>query len=964
MKRFVAETLRVEAGEWRKVAMFSLLGLLLQAGLGIGFSAGDALFLAKVGADKLPIIFILTPLVMLIYTPAFAWLTAKTSLGTVTRSMVCFLAAGGVIFFLLTRAPLPPPFDSGVFYGLKLYLAALYISLYTLFWLFVDSYFNVQDGKRLFPLFAAAGAVGTALGAALVGFGAGTIPTSAFFLVWSGLALVTLPLTVAIKRNWSELSESEDVACGDKPEGSLVRSFLSSRFAVLMALLLFSTLILTNLAEFQYSTILSQGVTEEQLAGRLGTLYAACNLFNIVVCLFVFNRLVARLGVRNVTLLMPATYLLTFVLLFLASSPVAACFAFWAYQGMLTSVEYNNQNLLFNALPSKMKGRLRTMIEGLCEPLASCLSGSFLLVTGESWGLRQVAGIAILVAAALMLIAVLLRATYPRAMAENMKLGWLTFSRSRAARPIGITEEAREALLRRACSPPCRAALEAMRLLVDQAPQAATSPLLEALATWPVVELAPIGPLLEQLLEASDASALPGMVAQLHRLAANGNPVARAVLARAGLLWPAKGPALDQAELVARWHAGTLEDKASISRALQASLQAADEEKLGALEQIGTLRLFDFRQEALDLLGHPNVMVGERACDALAEIAERGDMATIGRVLGLLPALHGTFRAAAIRVLLRIVQRDQVAHLLLGAEEFAPAERRALESGFVAQGPQTIPVLVDVVQDAAMAYAGKALAARTLSQLSFTHLEALHLSAIGGELRRLGERLGLVRALAGEAAPECRLLVRAHADAVRKGVEFVLELYALVGVLPDFDLVAASLRSANPKVRANALETIETCVGHKAFRTIRALTEGATEGDPAISHQAVEDALLFSVRTGNEVEAALAVEALRNRAPQLLRDVLGSRLQDGCGPVLAASVRRATGTAADSVVDQAIRHANIPGNQAVDSSTLFALAQHSRSTGEADEEARVRLAGRRADLSLALLSSRLRPVHA
>ena len=203
MKNYLARTLRVEDGEWRKVAQFSLLGLLLQAGLGIGFSAGDALFLTKVGADRLPIVFVLTPVVMLVYTPAFSWLTAKSSLGSVTTIMLCLLALGGAAFFAVTTSLITGSVHSTIYYALKLYLAALYISLYTLFWLFVDGYFNVQDGKRLFPLFAAAGAVGTALGAAIVSFGADSIPIPFFFLLWSGISLATLPVAINISRVWS-----------------------------------------------------------------------------------------------------------------------------------------------------------------------------------------------------------------------------------------------------------------------------------------------------------------------------------------------------------------------------------------------------------------------------------------------------------------------------------------------------------------------------------------------------------------------------------------------------------------------------------------------------------------------------------------------------------------------------------------------------------------------------------------
>ena len=103
----------------------------------------------------------------------------------------------------------------------------------------------------------------------------------------------------------------------------------------------------------------------------MGTLYASANLFNVFVCLFLFNRLVGRFGVRNVALIMPIAYFGAFGFLFVTGSFEGALACFLAYQGILTSIEYNNQNLLFNAVPSATKRPVRTIVEGLAEPLAS-----------------------------------------------------------------------------------------------------------------------------------------------------------------------------------------------------------------------------------------------------------------------------------------------------------------------------------------------------------------------------------------------------------------------------------------------------------------------------------------------------------------------------------------------------------------------------------------------------------------
>ena len=324
--------LRVEPGEWQKLAQFALFGFLLQMGLGIGFSAGDAAFFSHVGADALPVIFMLTPAVMLVYTGLFSVLMVRFSLNHMVMATLAMLVAGGVILWaLLGRAGDSAP----LYYVLKLYLAMWYIALYSLFWNFTDAYFDIQDAKRLFPLFAAFCALGTAAGALIVNLLAAVVPLPSFLLLWAGIALATMPLARSLGRRWPQLSESDTEESG-QPAGvaeqvaMMANSFRTSRYTLVLTATLFVTLLMTNLAEYQYAAVLQRGRNEAQLAALFGALYAASNIFNLLVCLFVFNRLVMRLGVRNVAFILPLTYFAVFGFFFLSSGYAAAIAAFFA----------------------------------------------------------------------------------------------------------------------------------------------------------------------------------------------------------------------------------------------------------------------------------------------------------------------------------------------------------------------------------------------------------------------------------------------------------------------------------------------------------------------------------------------------------------------------------------------------------------------------------------------------------
>ena len=95
--------LRVYRGEWSKLAMFALFGLMLQIGMGVATSAGDAAFLSHAGAQRLPLIFLLIPAVMLVYTPVFSLLIARFGIGRVADITLVLLAVGGVAMATVVR---------------------------------------------------------------------------------------------------------------------------------------------------------------------------------------------------------------------------------------------------------------------------------------------------------------------------------------------------------------------------------------------------------------------------------------------------------------------------------------------------------------------------------------------------------------------------------------------------------------------------------------------------------------------------------------------------------------------------------------------------------------------------------------------------------------------------------------------------------------------------------------------
>lgn len=386
-------SLRLFAGEEAKALHFVLLAALLQIGVAIGVSTADSLFLVRVGAQKLPVIFILTPALLLIYVPIHAWLMARLGIQRLMDLTLGVIALANLLLFagLAGNSDRAGLGDHGplLFYAFRLYAGIWYIGLYTLLWNYVDSYFDILDAKRLYPLFSAGMAMGTILGGVLVTQLVRLFPVEALLIVWSLVVAATFPVLIAIRRRWREI-DSEQTEEGQRPGLAeqvrlIPRVMRSSQYAGLLVLSYLAIVGVTAICEFQYLRVFQEGRSAREVASLFGRLYAGVNCLNLVVNLFLFSRLVTWLGVRNNALIQPIVYAVSFSYLLLHHGFEAALVGFVAYQGFLVSIDYNNQNFLFNALPARGKAAIRTFIEGVCEPVAIAGAGLFLLRFSSRW---------------------------------------------------------------------------------------------------------------------------------------------------------------------------------------------------------------------------------------------------------------------------------------------------------------------------------------------------------------------------------------------------------------------------------------------------------------------------------------------------------------------------------------------------------------------------------------------------
>ncbi|MFC1791408.1 hypothetical protein ACFL0I_02960, partial [Gemmatimonadota bacterium] len=697
---------KLEAGEGAMVLRFAMLGAMIQAGVAMGLSGGDALFLSRLGVEKLPVIYMLTPLVMFVYVPVWTrFLRLWGVQGTIKFTLILLFAGGAGLFFAIRAVP--GGSASLLFYGIKLYTVLWEIALFTLYWNFTDTFFDIQDGKRLFALFSGGSATGAILGGLSVGplTDLGGIPL--LFLVWGLICAATLPVVRDIRRRYEPLEDSEDEPGGqlpDQPVG-LVGATFASPYALLFIVTMVGGVILLTLLEYQSLGIFAVGRSQEELAGLFGLLFALVNVFNLVINLLVFSRLVLAIGVNNVALIQPVALFSAFLFLLLRGDMPSAVFGFFTIHGIIGSIEYNNQNFLFNAVPTAIKQRFRTMAEGLGEPVATAVGGLFLILLASRISPIRLSTMGLLASALLLLLVLILGPKYLSSLVANMKRSWLDLSVPVGESLATLDDEEVKALPSYVKGKNRDVAQAALRILWMHDPAQALRETTDYLDGASDEDRKSAIDLVTMILNRGDAviarKLLDWALPQVDSL----DPEMLLELARHGLLpvssierwFESDDPTERAIAIVAAWRSSDPAHRLQATQELADLLAEGTPEIAAALRAIGLLGDGALTPFVTRYLTNPDLAIRRSAIGALRGVSEVVGMALVPPLLDAIKEGTERDRWMGLSVMGDIGDPECIRPILRLGPSFSPMVRRAMGRVLVQIGQKGVPNIVAVL---------------------------------------------------------------------------------------------------------------------------------------------------------------------------------------------------------------------------------------------------------------------------
>ena len=847
MKKLVRNIFKIYKGESSKLLGFFIFAVLFQFIVTIGLSVSDAVFLSKVGTKYLPYFFIVSPFVMALFIAVYSHFTGKIGIEkTIRYTFIILLLAGILIYYI-------PTFYKGdsnwLYSAIKMYAYLWFLSSYSLFWNYIDEYYALLDAKRLYPYLAAGLTTGGILAGVLVSNFAGILKYNEFFLIGSVVAFLGIFMHIYLSKKYERIEEEVEEPMGVREQTSSVVEYIKkSKFILVIVLVLFFTIFLTTLAEFQYSKVFEKNYTNENdLIAFLGNLFIWVNIANLVINIFVFGRLVSSLGIPNVALIQPITYIIVFVSFLIqgSNSEVAAIMAFFAYYSIMLGIDFNNWNFLFNAIPYKIRKTIRFVLEGVMDPLASgiagvCLLGIIWYVAGSintdsseestyKHTFEFISQIAFFISLGFVVLVFFFKKQYSKAILDSLQYGSLNF-RNKIYFKNKIPRENLINILEKKNKKNFKTVF---LILWENDYKETLTVFIKMLKEFSLKEQKLLLDVMDIILEDKDLHIRRRLIQEFR-----GNPIHLIpefgkffvvldvmklenhidILNRRDLTLLEK-----ETYTISLWNSWDITNNEKALKVIQIMLDSSEIEQVKiAIHLIGYLKDAKYINLITKFIKSKHPSLAKETILTMCRLIDENNEQFFIPLVKELVHLDVDSRICILEALFRIKDANIIKLVLLESYNLTVTEQRLVQDVSIRMGLYIIPLVVSMINDLSLPYATRVISARILCTLSFPQFENIYKSIVKQEILYAYETLYYSQVLSkvSHKTQGMYVLEKFYSGVSRLSVSFVLDILALGGRMPNIDMITSFLHSNSIKERNNAIEALSQSIAPDLIKPI------------------------------------------------------------------------------------------------------------------------------------------------
>lgn len=313
LDRFFDRFTRLQPGEGRSVLVFFSYALLMMVSYYILKTIREPLLLTGSSAEMKSYAYAATAGVLLFIVPLYGLVFRSMGKQQLTRFVTAFFIVNLLIFYGLGRAG----FNIGFAY--YVWVGVFSVMITAQFWAFAADSYNVNSGKRLFPLIMVGATLGSLAAPFLSGALFPTIGPWVLMLVSASLLAMTLPCVGWARASVPPGSRSIAPATDEERSGGLMGGIalvMTDRYLLLLALLILLLNWVNTTGEYilaewvvQYAdtVVASTPGTEKSslIASFYGNFYFLVNLLTLLFQVFLVARVIRWIGVRGAVLVLP-----------------------------------------------------------------------------------------------------------------------------------------------------------------------------------------------------------------------------------------------------------------------------------------------------------------------------------------------------------------------------------------------------------------------------------------------------------------------------------------------------------------------------------------------------------------------------------------------------------------------------------------------------------------------------------
>jgi AAA family ATP:ADP antiporter len=360
--------LNLERGEEGPALLLFLYLTLVMMSYSITKSIRDGLFLYKFSAYMLPYVYLGIAAIIGFVVLGYVRLSARVSQATLISGTLLFFILNLVVLWLSVRAQWSRA--PWVFY---VWASIFGIIIVTQVWTVANNVLDLRQAKRLFPLVASGGILGSALG----GFTASrlarlkSVGTDNLILVLIPVLVLAGVVAQVLLTRHSHQRDKRRVREKHLNFKASLRTIAASPYLKLIVALLALSNIVTLVVGIQFADIVKHAFpAKNQITAFMGSFAAWFSLFSFLLQVLAGSRLVEKFGVRWMILVLPLA--LTGGTVVLLAFPLAL----WAgvvLKGSDHSLRYSidraTTELLYLPLPQSTKSEVKAVIDMVMQRL-------------------------------------------------------------------------------------------------------------------------------------------------------------------------------------------------------------------------------------------------------------------------------------------------------------------------------------------------------------------------------------------------------------------------------------------------------------------------------------------------------------------------------------------------------------------------------------------------------------------